>query len=79
MHRAAAALLLIVLAAGPALATQQGLLVEQRWKTMDRCAKLAQTAFPDFTPEANAKRDAKLKECLVGNNLPARDPPEPGH
>ena len=39
--------------------------------------KQAQTAFPDFTVEANAKRDAKLKECLAGKNLPPRELPAP--
>jgi len=36
---------------------------------MDQCAKEAQTAFPDHTAEANAKRDAKLKECLAAKKL----------
>ena len=60
-------------------ATGQGIMVTQKWKTMDRCAKQAQTAFPDFTAESNAKRDAQLKACLNGNNLPPRDQPSPGH
>ena len=74
-----AAFLLVLLGAGTAHATQQGIVVEQKWKAMDKCTKVAQTAFPDFTPEANAKRDAKLKECLAGQNLPPRQLPEPGH
>ena len=41
------------------------------WKVMDKCAKQAQIAFPDNNAEANAKRDAKLKECLSASNLPA--------
>jgi hypothetical protein len=41
---------------------------------MDTCTRQAQTAFPDFTAESNAKRDAKLKECLAGRNLPPREP-----
>ena len=28
--------------------------------------------------DAQAKRDAKLKDCLAGKNLPPRDPPAPG-
>jgi hypothetical protein len=44
-----------------------------RWKSMDKCAIEAQRAFPDFTAEANAKRDARLKECLAGQNLPPRE------
>jgi hypothetical protein len=48
-----------------------------RWKSMDKCATQAQQAFPDFTVESNAKRDAKLKECLAGQNLPPRETPPP--
>lgn len=55
-------------------ATQQGQTALKNWKTMDTCAKQAQTAYPDFTAESNAKRDAKLKECLNSNNLPPREP-----
>ena len=48
-----------------------------RWKAMDTCAIQAQQAFPDSTADANAKRDAKLKECLAGQNLPPRGAPPP--
>lgn len=48
-----------------------------KWKSMDKCAAQAQQAFPDFTAEANAKRDAKLKECLAGQNLPPRETAPP--
>ena len=44
---------------------------------MDKCAVQAQRAFPDFTAESNAKRDAKLKECLAGQNLPPRETAAP--
>ena len=44
------------------------------WRAMDSCARQAQTAYPEFTAEANAKRDAKLKECLNANGLPPRQP-----
>ncbi|MBV9863069.1 MAG: hypothetical protein JO267_13095 [Alphaproteobacteria bacterium] len=67
----------MLLKPGPAAATQQGQITLQHWKTMDVCARQAQAAFPDYTPEANAKRDAKLKECLAGNNLPPREPLSP--
>jgi hypothetical protein len=63
----AAALMLI---AGTAAATQQGIVVISKWKTMDKCARLAQLAHPDFTAESNAKREAQLKACLNSNNLP---------
>jgi hypothetical protein len=77
MNRIAVAAL-IVLATGAAQASS--LLGNQaltRWKIADNCAKQAQKAFPDFTAEANAKRDAKLNECLSGAILPPREPLSP--
>ncbi len=65
------------LSAGTAKATGQGTAAIARWKTMDTCAKQAQAAFPDFTPDTNAKREAKLKACLNANNLPPREPLAP--
>ena len=67
----------LALSAGTAGATGQGMTAIARWKTMDTCAKQAQAAFPDFTPDANAKREAKLKACLNANNLPPREPLAP--
>jgi hypothetical protein len=55
-------------------ASQQGESALRGWKRMDSCAKQAQTAYPDFSAESNAKRDARLKECLDGNGLPPRAP-----
>jgi hypothetical protein len=55
-------------------ATQQGQGALRGWKTMDSCARQAQTAYPDFSAESNAKRDAKLKECLDIWGLPPRAP-----
>jgi hypothetical protein len=55
-------------------ATQQGQQALRNWKVMDNCAKQAQTAYPDFSADANAKRDAKLKECLNNGALPPREP-----
>ncbi len=55
-----------------AAATAQGTTAIQRWKGMDNCARQAQTAFPDFSPNSNAKREAKLNDCLRANNLPPR-------
>jgi hypothetical protein len=73
MYRLAAALFALLLIPIGASASQQGVVVLQRWKLADKCTQQAQAAFPDFTPEANAKRDAKLKECLNGQNLPPRE------
>lgn len=64
----------LVLSAVNAQATQQGQTALRGWKQMDVCAKQAQTAYPEFTAESNAKRDAKLKECLNAYGLPPRQP-----
>jgi hypothetical protein len=67
-----------MLSAGTAAAaTQLGITAMAYWKIMDNCAKQAQAAFPDFTADAAAKRDAKLKECLEASNLPPRQPEMP--
>ncbi len=78
MRRLAIPLLVLALAPASARASQQGIVVTKNWKVMDQCAKEAQTAFPDFTEESNAKRAAKEKECLAGKNLPPREPSAPG-
>jgi hypothetical protein len=70
-----AALLLLLI--GTAEASQHGNAVVNSWKAADKCAKQAQTAYPDYTAEANAKRDAKLKECLNAGNLAPRQPLSP--
>ncbi|HEY8875008.1 MAG TPA: hypothetical protein VIM52_18405 [Stellaceae bacterium] len=70
--------LLLALVPGAARATQQGVVATKNWKSMDLCAKDAQAAFPDYSADAQAKRDAKLKECLQGKNLPPREPLAPG-
>ena len=78
MNRLAAALLLTALFAPIAVqASSQGIITQQRWKVMDKCAKAAQDVFPDFNAEANAKREAKLQECLAGQNLPPRESASP--
>jgi hypothetical protein len=50
---------LLALAPGAARASQQGVVAMKNWKTMDQCAKEAQAAFPDFTADSQAKRDAR--------------------
>ena len=67
----------LVLSAGGAQATQSGQAALQSWKVMDVCAKQAQAAYPEHSTESNAKRDAKLKECLNANHLPPRQPLSP--
>ncbi len=74
-------ILIFILALAPAaaMASQQGALAMKNWVVMDQCAKAAQTAFPDFTAESNAKREAKERECLLQKNLPPREPLGPSH
>ena len=64
----------LLLFTGTAGASQQGQTVISAWKAADKCAKQAQDAFPDYNAESNAKRDAKLKECLSAGNLAPRQP-----
>jgi hypothetical protein len=64
----------LVLSAGGTQATQSGQAALQSWRVMDVCAKQAQAAYPEYNTESNAKRDAKLKECLNANHLPPRQP-----
>ena len=64
--------LLGLLESGAVQASNPGNQTMKNFKQMDQCAKEAQQAFPDFTTEAQAKRDAKLKECLASRNLPPR-------
>ena len=65
---------LLLLLIGTADASQQGNAVVNSWKAADKCAKQAQTAYPDYSAESNAERDAKLKDCLNASNLPPRAP-----
>ena len=78
MNRLAFLGIALLSASSDAEATQQGQRALVNWKQMDVCAKQAQAAFPDFNAESNAKRDAKLKECLNANGLPPREPGAPG-
>jgi len=71
------ATMLALLSSAAEAATGQGNMTVQKWKTMDNCAKQAQAAFPDFTADSNAKREAKLRDCLNANNLPPREPVSP--
>ena len=69
---------LLVLLSGTVQANSpQGRDVNANWRTADKCAKQAQAAYPDYSAEANAKRDASLKECLRLYNLTPRQPLSP--
>lgn len=50
------------------------------WKIEDNCNRSAIRAYPDYTPEALAKREAYRRTCLRGSNLPvtAGSPPSSG-
>ena len=67
------------LCASAAHATQAGQTAMQNWAAMDQCERNAQAAFPDYSAEALAKRDAALNECLERKSLPPRTPLAPGH
>ena len=62
----------LLLPAAAAAYTAYGQQSWSRWTASDRCAQAAQRAYPDFTAEANAKRDAAFKSCLSNGNLPPR-------
>ena len=64
------AVLLLLIGTGEA--SQKGQAAVGYWKAADKCAKQAQAAYPDYSAEANAKRDAALKNCLNGSNLAPR-------
>ena len=77
MNRLGFLIAALLLFAGTGEASQQGQVVLNNWKAADKCAKQAQAAYPDYSAEANAKRDAKLKECLNAGNLAPRQPLSP--
>jgi hypothetical protein len=59
----------------PALAvTPNGQNMMRMWTASDRCVAAAQKAYPDYTPDAIAKRDRVLKQCLASQILPPRAP-----
>lgn len=81
MIRLAAAILAIGLCvvSGAAFATQAGQAAIKKWSLMDQCAREAQAAFPDYSADAVARRDARLNECLESKDLPPRAPLSPPH
>ncbi len=81
MTRLGAAILAIglCLASGAAVASLAGQAAIKKWSAMDQCEREAQAAFPDYSAEAYAQRDAKLKDCLEGKSLPPRAPLSPSH
>jgi hypothetical protein len=78
-RRAAAIVLALaaLLPAGRAAADQNWKTSSSVWKQMDKCNRAAQKAFPDFTREANSKREAYRQQCLRNANLPGEAAPPP--
>lgn len=70
----AAALLLL---SGPAGADSNWKSSSAVWQAMDRCTQAAQKAYPDYTRESNAKREAYRQACLRAGNLPGEASPPP--
>jgi hypothetical protein len=70
-------LVLIVLALGAGRAVADDKLRQSgvAWKAMDNCSRAATKAYPDYTAEALAKREAERRLCLRRNNLPGGDDP----
>jgi len=59
--------------------TQQGVQTMRKWALSDKCAQQAQRKFPDYTAEAQARRNEMMQQCLGQQNLPPRDlPVQPG-
>ena len=69
----------LCLVSGGAFASRSGQAAIKKWSAMDQCEREAQAAFPDYSAEAVAKRDAKLNECLESKSLPPRAPLSPPH
>ncbi len=55
---------------GAAVADQQWKTNNAIWRLRDICTTQAQKAYPDYTPESNAKREKALNACLRQSNLP---------
>jgi hypothetical protein len=70
-------LLAALLLPGPAAADANWKRSSAVWKQMDTCTRNARKQFPDFTAEANAKREAARQNCLRSANLPSDIEPEP--
>ena len=73
IQRAAFAAIFLGLSVPPAMAISlNGNVMMRNWAASDHCAAQAQKQFPDYTPEANAKRDNAMKQCLAQGELPPR-------
>jgi hypothetical protein len=68
--------LTLAVAMGPRVARADALQTQSfaAWRVMDECAKQANKAFPDHTPEGNAKREAARQDCLRAHRLPVTAP-----
>jgi hypothetical protein len=80
IRRAAVAVFIagVLLPASGHAQTLQGELSLKRWARSDKCAQQAQHSFPDYTAEAQAKRNLAYEQCIDSQNLPPRQLPMPG-
>ena len=61
----------LLLAASSAGATQQGQTALRSWKVMDACTRQAQTAYPEFSAEANVPEVLKVAADKTARAMPA--------
>jgi len=77
MRRLPAILLLALLLPAPAFADSNWKQSQTVWSRMDKCTREARRQFPDYTAEANAKREIARQRCLRNGNLPGETDPQP--
>jgi hypothetical protein len=71
----AAIALLVAIAALPQNAAADDKWTQSKgvWRAVDNCTRAAIKAFPDYTPDSLAKREANRRQCLRRSNLPSGD------
>ncbi len=77
LSRLPLALVIVLSAASPVAADAPWKQSTTVWKAMDKCARDAQKKYPDYTREANAKREAYRQSCLRNSNLPGEEAAPP--
>jgi hypothetical protein len=45
------------------------------WQLADKCTRAAHKQYPDYTREANQKREAARQACMRASNLPVESGP----
>jgi hypothetical protein len=69
LHLALLSIVALLWLPGAAVADWQWKTNSAIWKLRDACTTQAQKAYPDYTPESNAKREKARADCLRTNNL----------